>query len=147
MIPPSPPASRILPVTKDHDSAGFWQAARCGELAIRVCRAASHVLHLPHAYCSSCDSYDTEWIPVSGRARVHTWTIVEHAIDPAFPVPYTIVLLELAEPVGVRFVTNLAGRVELSPGDPMVVRFEPLSDGVVLPRWELEKTVDSSDSS
>ena len=60
---------------------------------------------------------------------------VEHAVDPRFPVPYTIVLVELDDVPGVRFLTDLPGRPELSVGLPMVVRFDRISDDLTLPRW------------
>ena len=63
---------------------------------------------------------------------MHTWTTVEHSVDPAFPAPYTVVLVELDDEPGVRFVTDLPGRPELAVGLPMAVRFD---DGI--PRWEL----------
>ena len=127
----------VVPSTRDLDSQPFWEAARRGELVVQVCAPAGHVLHLPTGYCHRCDSFDVTWRPVAGRGTVHTWTTVEHAVDPDFPVPYTIVLVELDDEPGVRFVTDLPGRPELAVGLPMVVRFDPLSDDVTLPRWEL----------
>ncbi len=129
-------ARAIVPVTDDRDTAGYWEAARRGELAVQVCQPAGHVLHLPRGYCHRCDSFDVGWKAVSGRGTVHTWTTVEHAVDPAFPVPYTIVLVELDDEPGVRYVTNIPGRPELAVGDPMVVRFDEIAPGVTLPRWE-----------
>lgn len=127
----------VVPSTRDRDSAPFWEAAGRGELVVQVCVPAGHVLHLPRGYCHRCDSFDVTWRSVSGRGRVHTWTTVEHAVDPAFPVPYTIVLVELDDEPDVRFVTDLPGRPELAIGLPMVVRFDRLTDDVTLPRWEL----------
>jgi uncharacterized protein len=50
-------------------------------------------------------------------------------------VPYTIVLVELDDHPGVRFVGYLAGAPQLTDGQPMRVWFEQLDDGVVLPQW------------
>lgn len=130
------PASNLVPVTDDRDSAGFWEAARRGELAVQVCEPAGHVLHLPRGYCHHCDSFAVRWSVVRGRGTVHTWTTVEHAVDPAFPVPYTLVLVELDDESGVRLVTDLPGRPDLRVGDAMIVRFDEVAPGVVLPRWE-----------
>lgn len=113
------------------DDDGFREAARRGELAVQVCTPAGHVLHLPRGYCHRCDSFEVTWKPVVGRGTVHTWTVVEHQVHPDFPVPYTVVLVELDDEPGVRFVTDLPGRPELSVGLAMAVRF----DGEV-PRWE-----------
>ena len=35
----------------------------------RVCRPAGHVLHLPRAYCATCDTFDVTWRPVAGRGH------------------------------------------------------------------------------
>ena len=99
------------------DSAGYWEAALRHELVVRVCRPAGHVLHLPRAYCATCDTFDVTWRPVAGRGTVHTWTVVEHAVDPAFPAPYTVVLVELDDPPGVRFVSDLPGRRNFTSGN------------------------------
>ena len=102
-------------------------------LPVQVCAPQGHVLHLPTGYCHRCDTFDVTSRAVPGRGTVHTWTTVEHQVDPDFPVPHTIVLVELDDPTGVRFVAHLAGRHELAVGLPMVAR--PGDDGT--PRWEL----------
>ena len=55
-------------------------------------------------------------------------------MHPAFPVPYTIVLIQLDD-VRARLVGHLPGAPELVEGQPMEVWFETLDDGVVLPQW------------
>ena len=125
----------VVPDVTDRDQAGFWAAARRGELVVQVCEPAGHILHLPRGYCSRCDSFAVEWRVVDGRAHAHTWTTVEHTVDSAFPAPYTVVLVELDEVPGVRFVTHLDGRPELSAATALDVRFQRIDDQVTLPRW------------
>jgi uncharacterized OB-fold protein len=129
-------ALRILPVTDDHDTGGFWQAARRHELVVRRCDECDAVLHVPVAYCHQCGSWKTSWLPVRGAGRLVSWTTAEHQVHPAYPVPYTIVLVELADYPGVRFVGYLQGSPQLTDGQAMNVWFEELDDGVVLPQWE-----------
>jgi uncharacterized OB-fold protein len=119
------------------DTEGYWEAARRHELVVRVCRPAGHVLHLPRDYCAACDTFDVEWRQVAGRGTVHTWTVVEHSVDPGHPAPYTVVLVELDDPPGVRFVSDLPGRRALHVGQPMVVRYDDVGGDITLPRWEL----------
>jgi uncharacterized OB-fold protein len=125
---------RPVPVVDDLDTGGFFEAARRGELAIQVCDGCGTVLHLPRAYCRACGSWDTHWQPTSGRGRVYSWTTVDHQVHAAFPVPYTIVLIQL-EDVPARLVGHLAGAPELTEGQPMEMWFETLDDGVVVPQW------------
>jgi uncharacterized OB-fold protein len=124
---------RVLPVVDDLDTAGFFEAARRHELAIRVCEGCGAVLHVPRAYCHTCGSWVGRWQVVDGRGRVYSWTTVEHQVHPAYPVPYTVVLVQLDD-VPARLLGYLPGSPELVDGQPMEVWFEEL-DGVVLPQW------------
>jgi uncharacterized OB-fold protein len=127
-------APRPLPVDDDLDTAGFFAAARRQKLAIRVCDRCGTVLHMPRAYCRACGSWEGHWQPVSGHGRVYSWTTVEHQVHPAFPVPYTVVLIQLDD-VPARLVGYLPGAPELAEGQAMKVWFETVDDGVVLPQW------------
>jgi uncharacterized OB-fold protein len=134
---PSTTAPRLLPVDDDRDTGGFFEAARRHQLAIKVCDQCGQVLHMPRAYCRACGSWSSSWVPVAGSGRVYSWTVVEHQVHPAYPVPYTIVLVELEDRPGVRLIGHLPGAPSLREGQPMRVRFEDAGDDVVLPQWEL----------
>lgn len=127
---------RLLPVIDDRDTSGFWVAAARGELVVRTCRSCGRSLHLPRNHCSGCGRDDPWWRPVSGLARLYSWTTVEHQVHPGFPVPYTVVLVELDDAPGVRLVGRLPGRPALRAGAPMRVRFEQIDDDTALPQWE-----------
>jgi uncharacterized OB-fold protein len=127
---------RLVPVDDDPDTGGYWEAAKRGELVVRACASCNAFLHLPVAYCHHCGSWDGRWVPVSGHARLHSWTVVDHQVHPAFPVPYTVVLVDLDDAPGVRLVGSLPGAPDLTDGQAMRVRFEALEDGVMLPQWE-----------
>jgi uncharacterized OB-fold protein len=131
-----PVAPRILPVTDDHDTGGFWSAARRGELVVRRCDGCGAILHVPVAYCRHCGSWEGHWAVVKGDGRLVSWTTVEHQVHPAYPVPYTIVLVELVDHPGARFVGYLPGTPHLTDAQPMRLWFEHLDDDVVLPQWE-----------
>jgi uncharacterized OB-fold protein len=126
----------LLPVVDDHDTGGFFEAAARGELAVKTCNACGQLLHLPRQHCFACGSSDTAWTAVPGRARLHSWTVVEHQVHPAFPVPYTVVVVELDDHEA-RFIGHLDGRPELHVGDHLIVRFDRADDGTAVPNWEL----------
>jgi uncharacterized OB-fold protein len=127
--------ARIVPETGDPDTGGFFAAAAREELAVCACAACGAVLHPPRAYCA-CGRWDTVWRTVSGRGRLYSWTTVEHQTHRAFPVPYTIVLVELDDAPDARLVGYLPGRPALEAGMPMQVWFEPVDDdGTLLPQW------------
>jgi uncharacterized protein len=131
---------RLLPALDSPDTVGFWAAASRRQLAVRRCRQCRGVIHLPRSFCARCGISDTHWAPVRGDAVVHSWTVVEHQVHPAYPTPYTIALIELIDEPAVRFLTYLPQAVTLEIGQAMTLTFEtlPVDDGekpVALPRW------------
>jgi uncharacterized OB-fold protein len=127
---------RALPVTTDHDTGGYWQAANRGQLALRTCQTCGLVLHLPRAYCHRCGSWDTEWRTIAPAGTLWSYTTTERELRPGFPVPYTVVVVELDDAPGVRLVGHLPGRPALQIGMPMRATFERVTDQVTLPQWE-----------
>ena len=128
--------SKLQPVVDDHDTGGFFEAAARGELVVRACANCGTVLHVTRAYCRACGSWDGEWKPAGTTGTLHSFTVADHQVHPAYPVPYTIVLVDLDDVPGVRLLGNLDGAPDLTIGMPMRVRFDELADGVVLPNWE-----------
>ncbi|MGY1739424.1 MULTISPECIES: Zn-ribbon domain-containing OB-fold protein [unclassified Blastococcus] len=136
--------ARLSPVDDDLDTGPFFQAARRGELVVQRCDRCDAVLHVPRARCHTCGSWDTRWQPVSGRATLLTWTGVAHQVHPAYPPPYTVVLVELDD-CGAHLVGSVPGTPSLRAGQPMEVWFDELPDGVVLPNWRPVGADDGAD--
>ena len=67
-----------------------------------------------------------------------SWVVARHTVHPAFPAPYTVLLVELDGAEGARLVGHLEGAPHLYDGAPVRVRWEHLADDTVLPQWELE---------
>jgi len=129
--------SRPLPVVDDPDTGGFFAAAARHELVVRTCSSCLVVLHPPRPHCGSCGSWDTAWQPLPGTGRVVSWTVVEHQVHPAFPVPYTVVLVEPDGAESARLVGHLDGAPALHDRAAVRVRWEQLSHDTVLPQWDL----------
>lgn len=124
-----------LPVIDDPDTAGFWLAAQQGQVTVCACARCGAVLHLPRSYCHTCGSWAVEWKQVAPTARLISWTVAEHEVHQAFPVPYTVVLVELDEAPEVRWAGYLEGRPALSAGMAMHACFVTPADGVTLVNW------------
>ena len=131
--------ARLIPVDDDLDTGGFFDAARRGELAPRMCNSCDAVLHVPRMYCRHCGSWDGRWQSVDGAATLHSWTVVTHQVHPAYPVPYTVLLVDLDAFPGTRFVSQLPGSPELIAGMAMDVWFDEIGEvdgrSVVVPQW------------
>jgi hypothetical protein len=131
----APAPARLAPAITDPDTGGFFEAAARGEVALRYCADCGALLHLPRAYCHYCGSWKTGYRAVAPRARIYSWTVVEHQIHPAYQVPYTVALVELADDPAARLVTFLPGRPALHAGQELQAWFEPVENGAVLVQW------------
>ena len=119
----SRPLPQPTPVTQP-----FWDALREHRVVIQRCRECGAHVYYPRAACSACWSPDLDWVEVSGRGEVHTFTIARAPTAPHFrdEVPQIIALVELDE--GVRLTTTLPG---LRPEDVRVgLAVEPRFDDV-----------------
>jgi hypothetical protein len=124
----------------DADTAFFWEAARAGRLEILRCRDCGTYIHLPKPSCRACGGSNLAPEPVSGRGVVHTYTVTQTPV-PGFDPPFAVVLVELAEQVGLRLVSNI---VDVAPEDirigmPVEAVFEEAADGVILPLFRLAR--------
>ena|SRR5438309_8813760 len=133
---------RPLPKTTDPDTAGFFEAAGRGDVAVCACCTCAAVLHPPRAYCHHCGSWTIEWRVVAPRGRLYSWTTIERQPHAAFPAPYTVVLVELDEAPEVRVVGWLPGAPELVAGMPMQASFEDFGDGVMLLQMSIAAETD-----
>jgi len=125
----------LLPYVEDRETGEFFRAASEGRLVFRSCNSCSRAIHPPTEHCPNCGSWDTGWRESKGAGRIYSWSVVKHQIHPAFPVPYTLVVVELDDSPDVRLMGRIDGAVELTPGTRMHVKFEPIPGGGSLPQW------------
>jgi uncharacterized OB-fold protein len=113
------------------DSAPYWEGARRDQLLLQQCTDCQTFRFFPRYLCTHCGSEKVEWVEVSGRGTVHSFTIVHRAAFPAFQArtPYVVALVDLAE--GPRMMTNIIGEDALGVdiGEVVQVVFEPRGDG------------------
>jgi uncharacterized OB-fold protein len=130
------PESKPLPVI-DEITQPFWAAAARGRLVVQQCDACGH-RQLPAALtCAACGERVLGWVEVSGHGAVHTFTILHRAYHPAFAdeLPYNVSIIELDE--GPLLLSNVVGIPvgELRIGQRVAVFFEPVGDGLALPKF------------
>ena len=88
-------------------SEPFWEAAKRHELVIPRCKRCSNLHFYPRELCPICLSSDLEWVPVSGRGRVYSFTVVYQPANRAFveETPYVYAMIQLDE--GPRMISNV----------------------------------------
>jgi len=116
----------------------FWEGTKKHKLVIQRCKDCGEFRFYPRTACIYCLSENTEWVEVSGKAKVYSFTIAHRPARPAFAndVPYNIAVIELEE--GVRMTSNI---VECENDDikvdmPVEVVFDDVTDEITLPRFK-----------
>lgn len=125
------PLPAISPVSRR-----FWEGCKQHRLLIQRCHDCGAYRHYPRPMCPQCNSMNTDWVEVSGKGKVFTWTTVHHPAHPAFmDLPYAVVVVELEE--GARLVTNVVDckPEELYIGMPVKVVFEDVTNEITLPKF------------
>ncbi len=103
----------------------------------------------PRPMCPSCRSLKSEWVAVSGRAKIWSVVVPHPPLLPAYAelAPYAVITVELDEDPELRMIGNLVtssdGAInEIDPatieiGEAVRVVFAQVED-VTLPRWTRE---------
>ena len=134
--------TKPLPVP-DPRSAGFWSAAARHVLALQRCDSCGRIAHPPVVICPACLSDEARFtfVPISGRGRLRTWTVMRDAFLPAFrqEIPWVIGEAELDDARGVRLLARVAAPADTSftLGTPIETVFEDVAPGVALPVFRL----------
>ena len=127
-------------VDRDEASAGFFDAAAHGRLAVRRCVTGGGLFAPEVARCPRCGAA-TEWITVSGRGRLVTWAVVHRSPHPALAevVPYVTAVVELAEGPWLRTRLAVDDASSLAPVSPVAAAFARPPDGESVPYFVLER--------
>ncbi|OBI85713.1 DNA-binding protein [Mycobacterium asiaticum DSM 44297] len=118
----------------------FWTCGAQGVLRLQRCTSCRRLCHPPALRCPH-EHATLEWVELSGRGRLESWTLNRHQWFPGYRPPYVIAFVNPIEDTGARLLTNL---VNTDPGELVVgmalrVVFERLIDGhdeVYVPLFE-----------
>jgi len=120
----------------------FWEGTKRGELLIPRCSFCDEFFWYPREACPRCLQTTWEWTPVSGRARLHTFTIVHQPAHPAFneDVPYAFAVIQLDE--GVRMMSNVVDCPveDIKVNMPLEVVFDSVTDDWTLVKFRPAST-------
>ncbi len=117
------------------DEAQFWQSGADGLLRLQRCNACLRWQHPPNPVCHRCLSRDVGFAPVSGTGTVYSVTINHQPWLPHLSEPYAVIIVELDEQPGLRFLSRMVGTAVADVGIGLRVRvvFEPLGDRLFAP--------------
>ena len=110
-----------LPDLDEPLTGPFWRHAADGVLAIPQLPDGSW-----HWYPKTTE---VEWVPVSGRGTVFSWTEVHQVFLPAYAedVPFLTGLVALEEDPSIRLATRFVDCDTIAIGQPVEVTFRPLT--------------------
>jgi len=84
---------------------------------------------------------DTEWVPVSGRGTIYSFTVVHQSPFQAYrtKVPYAVAWIELPEQAGLRMLTRIIETPidAVQVGAPVELTFEDINDLITLPQFRI----------
>ena len=132
--------SSSLPVRNvevNSETSPFWDATAVGQLALPRCTKCGATIWYPKSFCPLCASSSVEWVPVSGRGTVYSFSITRKGAGVwADHSPYVVAYVELDE--GPRVLTNIVGcSVEdVYIGMAVSVVFDPTPDGPAVYRFQ-----------
>jgi uncharacterized OB-fold protein len=114
---------RQLPAI-EKDSGFYWEAGERGGLLIQRC-VCGRYQHPPLPRCLDCGGVLAPE-PVSGRARVATFTVNHQPWRRGLAVPYVFAVVELEEQAELYVMTNIVDCTPeaVSIGLPVEVQFE-----------------------
>jgi uncharacterized protein len=125
----------------DETTLPFWEAAKHRQLAIQRCVSCGYYNHPPRIICDACLSQELRFEPVSGRGRIHTFTVMHQRDVPGFEseAPFINVVVELVEQPMLLMVSNLpiSSRERVGIGAPVEVEFEDRGDDVIVPQFRI----------
>ena len=133
-------ASNFPSPISDIEAEEFWAGCNRGELMMQRCAQCKIFRWLPRPMCPSCNSLEREWVKVSGKGAVYSYTIITHPVHPAAVgrVPYNVAQVQLEEDPALILVTNLVGlkSEDIRVGMRVQVLFEEHEPGVKLPKFK-----------
>lgn len=117
------------------DELEFWRSGADGQLRMQRCVSCQHWQHPPNPVCSQCLSRDVAFQPVSGEGSVYSFTVNHQPWLPHLTEPFAVIVVELDEQPGLRFVSRLVNTAvdDVTVGMRVRVVFEPLGDHLYAP--------------
>ena len=137
------PPQEMFTLATDQWTRPFWDAAREHKLVGAQCGNCGRFRLPPSPMCPKCHSQNIDWVTLSGKGVIYTYTIVTRAMFPAMEphIPYVAAVIELPDAGRTRLVSNIVGAKvgDIAIGGKVRVIWEDRKDGNTVPQFELER--------
>ena len=77
----------------------FWMGLKKRQFLTQKCLACNEVFFPPRSHCPQCLGNDLEWVELSDKGTLHSWTQVYMARS-EFDTPYLLGLVDLSDGLG-----------------------------------------------
>jgi uncharacterized OB-fold protein len=103
--------ARAFPPRMTEFTQRFWQGLASGDFQTTRCDDCERLTFPPKPFCPHCWSERVRWVPLSGRGKLYSQTVV-HAAPMVFQdeVPYRVGIVDLDE--GLRIATRVLAEAE-----------------------------------
>ncbi len=127
----------------DEVTSPFWEGCAARTLRFQCCRLCGRNWLPPSVVCPRCWCDEIDWVEASGKGEIFSFAVYRRTYHPAFPPPYVVAVVELAE--GPRLISNIvdASPEELCIGMPVALEFLAAGDAL-LPVFRPAKKGDRS---
>lgn len=116
----------------------FWTHVQNRKMSLQCCDTCKTFQFPPGPVCSACLSEELTWTEISGRATIISWVIFHRGYLEAYPAPYNVITVRLAE--GPIMVSNLEGPTPQGSwiGQAVSLVYAEMAEEQLLPRFVLE---------
>ena len=115
-------------------SQPYWESVARHAMRLQRCSSCATFRFYPTRVCPACFSTESDWAPVSGRATLHSFSVVYRPVNESFApeIPYIVALATLEE--GPTMMMNLRGVAagEAAVGMPLRIGYRDV-EGFTLP--------------
>lgn len=131
--------AELVDLHPDRFTEPFWLAAREHQLVAPRCQSCGSFRMPPTPFCPRCRHQDVDWVELSGRATVFSFTIAHQALIPQLRdhLPYVVAMVEPDDAPGVRLATNLVDTEtdDVRVGMAVEVVWDDVHERATVPRF------------
>lgn len=119
--------------------APMWESIANDEMKLQRCTESGTFRYPPGPMCPVSMSMEYEWVPISGKAKIVSWTVFHRQYLPAYPAPHLVVAVQLEEgPIMVSYMDyDEHARIKLEA--PVRMIYVDHADGYRLPKFTLNE--------